>query len=402
MRHVGNFLARGCFVAVILFAGRCDFAAAGEQTAVKLVRTPDRGIQPQAAVDADGSVHLLYFKGQAAAGDLFYVKLPSAKLNSDDPTAGLDRPIQVNGRRGSSIAIGTIRGGQLAVGRAGRVHVAWNGSGETVSDKGKDAFMKTPMLYTRLNDDGSAFEPERNLIQTAYGLDGGGTVAADPNGNVCVAWHAPSGDRGEENRRVWVARSTDDGKTFSTEKPAYSQQTGACGCCGMKAIADSDGHVFMLYRSAKQKVNRDMFLLASRDNGKTFQGVQVDRWSIANCPMSSEAFAVRDGGVIGAWETEGQIYMADISGKTLKAGKPVAAPGSSRNRKHPALAVDGAGNVLLAWAEGTGWQKGGSLAWQVFDKQLKPTADKGQSDGIPTWSLPAAIARPDGGFVIVY
>jgi hypothetical protein len=34
----------------------------------------------------------------------------------------------VNSQPESAIAAGTIRGAQLAIGKAGRVHVAWNGS----------------------------------------------------------------------------------------------------------------------------------------------------------------------------------------------------------------------------------------------------------------------------------
>src|SRR5262249_43885903 len=42
---------------------------------VELLRTPDGGIQPQAVVDAKGTLHLIYFKGdKAEAGDLFYVR----------------------------------------------------------------------------------------------------------------------------------------------------------------------------------------------------------------------------------------------------------------------------------------------------------------------------------------
>src|SRR5438045_3785239 len=75
--------------------------------------------------------------------------------------------------------------------------------------------------YAGLDDEGTAFEPQRNVIQAANGLDGGGSVAADDSGNVYVAWHAPEpGGKGEDNRRVWVARSTDEGKTFAREKPA--------------------------------------------------------------------------------------------------------------------------------------------------------------------------------------
>src|SRR5688572_26260483 len=40
---------------------------------VTLIRTPNGGIQPQTVVDQSGRIHLVYFKGAARAGDLFYV-----------------------------------------------------------------------------------------------------------------------------------------------------------------------------------------------------------------------------------------------------------------------------------------------------------------------------------------
>ena len=81
---------------------------------------------------------------------------------------------------------------------------------------------------------------------------------------------------------------------------------------------------------------------------------------------------------------------------------PVAAPGAGNGRKHPALAVNAKGETLLVWAKGTGWQKGGSLAWNVFDASEKPTTIRGKSDGVPVWSFPAAVADPDGTFTIIY
>ena len=46
------------------------------ETAHKAVglRVPNHGIQPQVAVDAEGTVHLLYFKGDPGAGDVFYAR----------------------------------------------------------------------------------------------------------------------------------------------------------------------------------------------------------------------------------------------------------------------------------------------------------------------------------------
>jgi hypothetical protein len=57
----------------------------------------------------------------------------------------------------------------------------------------------------------------------------------------------------------------------------------------------------------------------------------------------------------------------------------------------------------MAWTEGTGWQRGGAVAWQVFDANGKPTEEKGRlAEGVPTWSLVAAVAGGDGSFVIYH
>jgi hypothetical protein len=249
----------------------CTSAGSGwTASPVTVLPTPNGGIQPQALMDGKGTLHLIYFKGRPAEGDLFYVRR----------AAGQERfspPIRVNSQAGSAIAIGSIRGGQMALGKDGRVHVAWNGSGKTeVSGRG------VAMLYARLNDAGTAFEEQRNLIHDTLWLDGGGTVAADDAGNVYVSWHAlKRGNRaGEENRQVWVARSTDDGKTFAKEVPANPEPTGACGCCGMKGFADRKGTLYLLYRSAAESVNRHIYLLASTDKAKSFQQALVHRWKV--------------------------------------------------------------------------------------------------------------------------
>src|SRR5262249_21094513 len=162
-----------------------------------------------------------------------------------------------NSQPGSAIATGNIRGAHLAVGKNGRVHVAWMGSGKAEHPAhAHGAPMGAPMLYARLNDTGTEFEPQRNIIHAAVGLDGGGWASADDAGNVYVTWHAPKpGDRGEESRRVWVARSTDEGRTFAHEKPVSEGRTGVCGCCGMRAMSDRQGNLYVLYRSATEEVH---------------------------------------------------------------------------------------------------------------------------------------------------
>jgi hypothetical protein len=54
----------------------------------------------------------------------------------------------------------------------------------------------------------------------------------------------------------------------------------------------------------------------------------------------------------------------------------------------------------MAWTEGTGWQKGGSLAWQLFDTNLQPMKERGTAAGVPVWSFGGVASTPDG-FVVV-
>lgn len=57
--------------------------------------------------------------------------------------------------------------------------------------------------------------------------------------------------------------------------------------------------------------------------------------------------------------------------------------------------------MLLVWTEGTGWQKGGWLAWQLYDRSGKPTAEGKKLSAIPTWSFAAPFVKPDNSFLIL-
>jgi hypothetical protein len=171
----------------------------------------------------------------------------------------------------------------------------------------------------------------------------------------------------------------------------------------MRGFTDSKGRFLFLYRGATEKVHRDIYLLSSTDQGQAFEAVKVHPWEINACPMSSEAFAEGPEGIYAAWETDGQIYFAPVDPAKGEVSKVTAAPGRARDRKHPALAVNAKREMILVWTEGTGWQKGGALAWQVFDKTGKPTEEKGRiDDGIPVWGLPTVVADADGKFLIIH
>ncbi|PYR88539.1 MAG: hypothetical protein DMF84_27980 [Acidobacteria bacterium] len=363
---------------------RSHQAIAASEHEVALLRVPDSGLQPRAVIDSTG-VHVVYFNGEPSHGDVFYTRLSNGRFAP---------AVRVNTQAGSAIATGNVRGPSLALGRDGRVHVAWMGS--DMAPRTGDA---APMLYARSRADGT-FEPERNVHQNPGPIDGG-SIGADRGGHVYIAWHSESpGSRGESNRRAWVAHSNDDGTTFAHEAAASPPEAGACGCCGTGTFVDTRATLYVLFRSARETSHREAVLLTSSDRGATYTSRSLQDWQISACPMSTFAFAEGDGGIVGAWESTGQVYWARVDG--AHDDRPIAAPGSISGRKHPSIARNARGETLLAWTEGMGWSRGGTLAWQLFDRTNAPIGETGRAEGVPAWSLVAAFAKPDGTFAIVY
>jgi hypothetical protein len=366
-------------------------ALANALPAVRTMRVPDGGIQPQVVARGD-VVHLLYFTGEPKAGDVQYAR-------SADGGRTFGKAIRVNSEPGSAIAIGTIRGPRLAIGKGGRAHVAWMGSQRATA---RAPGNEVPMLYAHLNDTGDAFEAQRNLIAKHPGLDGGGTVVADDAGNVSVIWHAPAkpGSHDEAGRCVWAARSTDEGKTFAPERRVNDANTGVCACCGLVAFADEGGGLSVLYRGATERVHRDMHLVRLDAHMNPAGATVLDRLNVGVCVMSTAAILRTPKSFLAAWEGQGEVFYGPIDGARPLAA-PTAPAGDGKNRKHPRLAVNEAGQMLLVWTEETGWNRGGSVAWQVLDEQLKPIGRAGRAEGLPVWGTAAAFPTPDG-FTVVY
>jgi hypothetical protein len=263
------------------------------------------------------------------------------------------------------------------------------------------------MLYSRLNGSGTAFQAQRNLMTSTAHLDGGGSVAADSAGKVYVVWHAHSkgGSQDEQGRGVFVATSTDDGRSFRAEQQINPAATGACGCCGLKADTDAKGRLAVLYRSATAAGSRDTTLLCSEDRGKTFTCQVLGPWRISACPMSTMALGRGPGNsLLAMWETQGQVYRATIPAASRESSADSVTPeGSPGNRKHPAFAVSEVNGprLLTAWTEGTAWQKGGALGWEYVDLRTNQRIS-GHEDGVPLWGAVAVVTELDGTFTVIY
>lgn len=364
----------GIVVAGLMVAG-CGPTTLSES--VTLLRVPEGGRLPRAVVDDAGTVHLVYFQGEPRAGDLLYVtRAPGVRTWS--------APQFVNSQPGTVVGIGPIDGGQIALGKNNRLHVVWFKLG------------RTEFLYTRTNDDGTAFEPQFALAG-GVGVEAGPSVAADREGSVYVVWH--TGLPPDAERSVYMAVSHDNGQIFETARPVNADAEGVCDCCGLHAMADRAGAVRVSYRGAGDNVRRGQRLLTSHDAGRTFTDELIAPWEINACPISTTSLTDGPDGMLVSWETAGQVYVSDVDTLAHRASPAGTAEG---RRKNPAVAVNGRGERLLVWGDGISWQSGGTFHWQLFDAAGEATADHGAGPAIPDGSLPAVVTEPDGTFLVIF
>jgi hypothetical protein len=142
------------------------------------------------------------------------------------------------------------------------------------------------------------------------------------------------------------------------------------------------------------------------------RSLDLSPWPANGCVMSTAALADGTGDALfAAWETEGQVFaqrFAAAGGVGSEAGADaggaaIAAPGSTGNRKHPRVAVNAKGEWLFCWMEGTGWERGGALAWQLYDKSGKPIEGaSGRIEGVPVWDFGEPVALKDDRFILIH
>ena len=181
--------------------------------------------------------------------------------------------------------------------------------------------------------------PSTHLMTHTTGLDGGGTVAADVDGHVFVAWHGrhqgrPRGGGGRGDSLSPGPRTM--ARPSPPSSPPSTAPPGPAAAAGRVPSSTVAAHLFALYRAATENIGRDMIVIASPGPRHHFEGKSLHPWRINLCPMSSEAFAEGPAGVLAGWETNGHVYFAKVDPGTLGSTPPVEPPGRAGTRKHPA------------------------------------------------------------------
>jgi hypothetical protein len=198
--------------------------------------------QPQAAVDPAGRIFIAY-----GSGDGIYCSV------STDGGKSYAGPVKVG--EVAKLGLGKRRGPRVAATEKAIVITAQGHRDNNVlafrsTDAGKT--WKGPVTINSVS--GSA--PE--------GLH---ALAAGPDGTVYCVWLDLREKKGQQ---VYGAASTDGGATWQQERLIYaSPDEGVCPCCQPVVNYDLKGGLHVMWRNDLAG-NRDMWLISSTDNGKSF------------------------------------------------------------------------------------------------------------------------------------
>jgi len=158
----------------------------------------------------------------------------------------------------------------------------------------------------------------------------------------------------ESNRDLYLATSTDGGRSFSANRKVASE---ACPCCKTSLAVSADGTLYAGWRQVLPGNYRHIAVASSTDGGTKFSApviVSDDRWMLQGCPVSGPSlsvdkasgllkivwFAAGENGAPGVYTAESKDKGQSFSPRQLLSQETV--------RGTPALASGGQ-SMIAVW-----------------------------------------------------
>ena len=283
--------------------------------------------EPAIASSPDGSVYVAWVNhGPKSQADVMI-----ARFTGDGQMQG--PAVRVNSQPGIATA---WRGDPptIVVAPDNTVFVGWTARIESESGHATDIYLSSS------RDHGQTFSaPVRVNDDTKPAVHGMHSLTLATDGSIYVAWldernvaPAPmkdmkmdaktSGHHMESNRELFIASSTDGGRSFSKNQRVA---TDVCPCCKTALATTSDGRLYLSWRQVLPGDFRHIAVASSVDHGQTFTTpliVSDDQWVLAGCPVSGATLsALEDGSVRVLWYSEGKNGQTGVySSRTTDNG----------------------------------------------------------------------------------
>ena len=233
------------------------------------------------------------------------------------------------------LASSHMRGPQIAAGLNGLVVTACSNSGNiySYSSDGNGTWTQG----TRVNDVDTI--AKENLM--ALGAD---------NNIVFAVWL----DLRDRHNKIFGARSSDGGKTWSKNSMIYASPDGTvCECC-KPSVAVKGENVYVMFRNWVNG-NRDLYLTTSSNSGASFgesQKLGKGTWPLKGCPMDGGGLTLnQNGNPETVWNRKGTIYACEPGKEEKKLGEGKNCTMESINGKNVYAWVEH-GDVILMKPQG--------------------------------------------------
>ena len=292
------------------------------------------GLQPQLA-SGGGAIYLTF-----AAGDVVSV------ARSTDAGATFTPPVPLPAA--GALSLGKRRGPRVAATSQAVVVAAIAGA------KGGGA--DGNLLVYRSTDQGRTWAAPV-VVNDVPGAarEGMHGLAATDAGLIVVAWL----DLREKGTRIYAARSTDHGATWSADTLVYAAPSGSvCECCHPSVAIGPDGRVAIMFRNQIDG-HRDLYVVESRDGVRFGPAVKQGRgsWTLEACPMDGGSLVVGTASTDAVWRREATLYATTTAaGAAVSSVESEIGPGQdpviARDGMRLDLAWTGVGGIVLRQAGG--------------------------------------------------
>jgi hypothetical protein len=288
---------------IILF---CCFSSCHEKEAVsKADFVIAKGQMPNITTDKSGTIHLVY-----GLGDSIMYTFSKDKGNSfSSPSLIAVLP---------QLYSFAMRGPQIAATSDGVIVTA-------CTEKGN--------IYSFYKENGSWKQAARINDVDTVAKEGLMALSADGE-NAFAVWLDL---RGNKRNKIYGARSTDAGRTWSKNIIIYiSPDTGVCPCCKPSVVMENK-KVDVMFRNWLNG-SRDLYLIKSTDGGSSFgqaEKLGSGTWKLNGCPMDGGGLAInKNGKVQTVWKREGNIFTAIPGVPEIEIGKGHACSIETINNKN--------------------------------------------------------------------
>ena len=266
-------------------------SAISEQSKDSIGEIIAKGQMPNVIRDKSGTLHIVYGTGDS----IMY-------LTSSDGAKKFSNPVLISKIRG--LAASHTRGPQIAVNQNELVLTACNDLGDIFS------FVMSQsgnwLATGRVNDVDTV--AKENLMSLS-----------SEGSNTYAVWL----DLRDGQNKIFAARSSDGGRTWSKNKMIYtSPGKTVCECC-KPSVAVDGSKLYIMFRNSIDG-NRDMYLIRSDDYGNSFGAAQklgMGSWALNGCPMDGGGIVVNNGIPQTVWNRKSVIYAAEPGKEEKEIGK---------------------------------------------------------------------------------